>query len=66
MLFLHNHAFMFLLLAVAASLNALSAIKLPLFGLFGFLEFLLFVLAALLRLPLDARRLRRRPLEDAS
>jgi hypothetical protein len=42
-LFLHNHAFMFLLFTAAAGLNMLSAIDLPLFGFFGFLEFLLFL-----------------------
>jgi len=42
-LFLHNHAFTFLLIAGTVALNALSSIDLPLFGLFGFLEFLLFV-----------------------
>ncbi len=42
-LFLHNHAFMFLLFTAAVGLNALSAIDLPLFGFFGFLEFLLFL-----------------------
>jgi Protein of unknown function (DUF3667)/Domain of unknown function (DUF4286) len=40
-LFLHDHAFTFLLLGAATALNALSSIKLPLFGFFGFLEFLL-------------------------
>lgn len=42
-LFLHNHAFMFLLFTAAAGLNALATTGLPLFGLFGFLEFLLFL-----------------------
>jgi len=42
-LFLHNHAFMFLLFTAAAGLNVLAAIDLPLFGFFGFLEFLLFL-----------------------
>ena len=42
-LFLHNHAFTFLLIAGTVALNALSSIDLPLFGFFGFLEFLLFV-----------------------
>jgi hypothetical protein len=42
-LFLHNHAFMFLLLTATAGLGALAAIELPLFGIFGFLEFLLFL-----------------------
>ncbi len=42
-LFLHNHAFMFLLFTAAAGLNALATIDLPLFGFFGFLEFLLLV-----------------------
>lgn len=40
-LFLHNHAFTFLLLTVATALNSLSSVDLPLFGIFGFLEFLL-------------------------
>jgi hypothetical protein len=42
-LFLHNHAFMFLLFTAAVGLNWLSSIDLPLSGLFGFLEFLLFL-----------------------
>ena len=42
-LFLHNHAFMFLLLTATAGLGALSAIDLPMFGVFGFAEFLLFL-----------------------
>jgi hypothetical protein len=42
-LFLHNHAFTFLLLAGAVALNALTSVDLPLFGFFGFLEFLLFI-----------------------
>ena len=42
-LFLHNHAFTFLLLAVTVGLNALADVDLPLFSLFGFLEFLLFL-----------------------
>ena len=41
-LFLHNHAFMFLLLSAVAILNAVSAAHLPLSGLLGFLDFLLF------------------------
>jgi hypothetical protein len=42
-LFLHNHAFTFLLLAGAVALDALSSVNLPLFKFFGFLEFLLLV-----------------------
>jgi hypothetical protein len=42
-LFLHNHAFMFLLLTATVGLGALSDVDLPLFGLFGFVEFLLFL-----------------------
>jgi len=42
-LFLHNHAFMFLLLAAMALMNTLAAIDLPLFGLFGFVTFVLLV-----------------------
>ena len=42
-LFLHNHAFTFLLLTAAACMGALSAMDLPLFSLFGLLEFLLFL-----------------------
>ncbi|MGH8136397.1 MAG: DUF4286 family protein [Steroidobacteraceae bacterium] len=45
-LFLHNHAFTFLLLAVTASFSALGNIELPLFGLFNFLVFLLFIYLA--------------------
>jgi len=41
-LFLHNHAFTFLLIAVAQALNALSDIKLPLAGMLTFLAFLLY------------------------
>ncbi len=40
-LFLHNHAFTFLLLAATSLMIALSEIDLPLFGLFGFFTFLL-------------------------
>jgi len=42
-LFLHNHAFTFLLLLATAMLNALATIRLPLFGLFSMLNFLLFM-----------------------
>jgi len=42
-LFLHNHAFTFLLLAGAVALDALSSVDLSLFRFFGFLEFLLLV-----------------------
>jgi hypothetical protein len=42
-LFLHNHALTFLLLAGAVALDALSSVNLPLFKFFGFLEFLLLV-----------------------
>ena len=41
-LFLHNHASMFLLLAVAITFNALANIYRPLLGLFGLLNLLLF------------------------
>jgi hypothetical protein len=41
-LFLHNHALTYLLLAATALTIALSTIDLPLFGLFGFITFLLF------------------------
>lgn len=41
-LFLHNHAFTFLLIAVAQALNALSDVKLPLAGMLTFLAFLLY------------------------
>ena len=41
-LFLHSHAFTFLLLAATALTIALSTVKLPLFGFFGFITFLLF------------------------
>jgi hypothetical protein len=42
-LFLHNHAFMFVLLAATGILNAVSTIRLPLIGVLNFLNFLLFV-----------------------
>jgi hypothetical protein len=41
-LFLHSHAFTYLLLAATALTIALSAIDLPLFSLFGFVTILLF------------------------
>ena len=41
-LFLHNHAFTFLLLAATAMTIALSKVTLPLFGLFGIMTVLLF------------------------
>lgn len=41
-LFLHNHAFMFVLLAASGTLNAVAATRLPLIGGLGFLNFLLF------------------------
>jgi uncharacterized protein DUF3667/uncharacterized protein DUF4286 len=40
-LFLHNHAFTFLLIGVMEIASAMAAIKLPLMGLFGFVNFLL-------------------------
>jgi hypothetical protein len=40
-LFLHNHAFTFLLIGVMEVLSALAAIDLPLMGVFGFVNFLL-------------------------
>jgi hypothetical protein len=42
-LFLHNHAFAFLLIGVSATLDAISSLKLPFNGLLGFVNFLLFV-----------------------
>ena len=42
-LFLHNHAFTFLLIAVTTALNALSDLELPLIGLLNFVSFLLFI-----------------------
>ena len=42
-LFLHNHAFAFLLIGVSAILDAISSLKLPFTGLLGFVNFLLFV-----------------------
>ncbi len=41
-LFLHSHAFIYLLLAATAVTIALSTIEMPLFGLFGFLTFVLY------------------------
>ncbi len=41
-LFLHSHAFIYLLLAATAVTIALSTIELPLFGFFGFLTFILY------------------------
>ena len=41
-LFLHSHAFIYLLLATTAVTIALSTIELPLFGFFGFLTFILY------------------------
>jgi hypothetical protein len=41
-LFLHSHAFIYLLLAATALTIALSTIELPLFGYFGFITFLLY------------------------
>jgi hypothetical protein len=41
-LFLHSHAFIYLLLAATVVTGALSAIELPLFGFFGFLTFILY------------------------
>ena len=43
MLFLHNHAFAFLLIGVSAILNAVMDLKLPLSGLLGFVNFLLYL-----------------------
>jgi hypothetical protein len=42
-LFLHNHAFVFLLLGAMEVLDALSGLKPPFGGVLGFLNFLLFV-----------------------
>ncbi len=42
-LFLHNHAFAFLLIGVSQVLNLLSELKLPLVGIFGLVNFLLYV-----------------------
>ena len=42
-LFLHNHAFTFLLITVTTALNALSNLKFPLIGLLNFVMFLLFI-----------------------
>jgi hypothetical protein len=41
-LFLHNHAFTFLLLAVTAVLSAIADLGIPLAGLLGFAAFLLY------------------------
>ena len=42
-LFLHNHAFTFLLIAVMEILSAIAAIPVPLLGIVGFLNLLLFL-----------------------
>jgi hypothetical protein len=42
-LFLHNHAFTFLLLAATSTLNALATVDIPLFALFSLLTFPLFL-----------------------
>ncbi len=42
-LFLHNHAFAFLLIGVSTYLDAISSLKLPLAGVLGFVNFLLYV-----------------------
>ena len=47
-------------------MNAVANSKMPLTGVLGFLNFLLYLLPALVRVPLDARRLRRGPLQDAA
>jgi hypothetical protein len=41
-LFLHNHAFMFVLLAATTFINAVAAIQVPLIGLLGILNLALF------------------------
>jgi hypothetical protein len=40
--FLHNHAFTFLLMGVAAALGAIADLEFPLAGLFGLATFLLY------------------------
>ena len=42
-LFLHNHAFAFLLIGVSGILDAISNLQLPLVGVLGFANFLLYV-----------------------
>jgi hypothetical protein len=42
-LFLHNHAFTFLLIGVSQVLGAISDLKIPFIGILGFVNFLLFV-----------------------
>jgi len=41
-LFLHNHAFTFLLIGVSEILSAISDLRIPLIGILGFVNFLLF------------------------
>jgi uncharacterized protein DUF3667/uncharacterized protein DUF4286 len=41
-LFLHNHAFTFLLIGVSEILSAISDLKIPFIGILGFVNFLLF------------------------
>ena len=42
-LFLHNHAFMFLLILVTQIVSAIASLKLPFIGVLGFVNFLLFL-----------------------
>ena len=42
-LFLHNHAFTFLLIGVTLVLDAIAELKVPLIGVLGLVNFLLFV-----------------------
>lgn len=42
-LFLHNHAFMFLLVLVTQIVSAIASLKLPFIGVLGFVNFLLFL-----------------------
>ena len=42
-LFLHNHAFTFLLILVTQIVSAITLLKLPFIGVLGFINFLLFL-----------------------
>ncbi len=65
-LFLHNHAFTFLLLAFTAILNEIAELKFPLYRHPEVRHVPDVVLAALVRLSLDARGVRQGPRADAA
>jgi hypothetical protein len=63
-LFLHNHAFTFLLLSVTAVFSTVADLKFTGSGLFGLAAFLLYCYLPYYVLPLDARRVRRGAVQD--